>query len=209
MKKNICVAVLVLAFSSSSVLGIDAMGSAFGTATTAKTVGAETGRFGMVAGIADAKTFAGTFTYGMSQYLDGRLKLGLISDHDETEITFGADIKYQLWSMRDASPKPFDMAFGGMFEFFKDRKYNVFQIGGFVLGSYPVQLSNKSYLTPYAKINMRLEGFQDDGGDSKSELEFGLNGGVSFDLSDNISAFGEFQFDGNNGIFFGMDFRVM
>ena len=209
MKKIICIAVLMLALSTSSVMSKGAMGSAFGTTTTAKSLGAGVGNAGLVIGIADATTFAGTFTYGMSQYIDGRFKLGMISDNDNTEIIFGADLKYQIWAMNDASAKPFDMGIGGMFEYFKSGSVSVLLIGGFVLGSYPVQLSNGNILTPYGRFNLRLESFSIDGGGSESELEFGLNAGVSYDLSDNITAFGEFQFDGNNGIFFGLDFRVL
>jgi len=204
MKKIICIAVVLLAFNASTVLGIDAMGSAFGTTTTAKALGAGNGNFGLIAGIADATTFGGTFTYGMSDYIDGRLKLGLISDNDETEISFAADMKYQIWSVNDASAKPFDMALGGMFEYFSYESTGYTQLGGFVLGSYPMQLSNGNFLTLYSRFNLRLES-----GGSESELRYGVNGGVSFDLSQNMTAFGEFQIDGNDGVFFGIDFRVL
>lgn len=209
MKKVICIAVLMLAFNAASVMGIDAMGSAFGTLSTAKSLGAGVGNAGLVVGIADATTFAGTFTYGMSQYIDGRFKLGMISANDNTEVIFGADFKYQMWAMNDASAKRFDMGIGGMFEYFSSGPVSVLLFGGFVLGSYPVQLSNGKILTPYGRLNIRLESYSVDGGGSDSEIEFGLNAGVSYDLSDNITAFGEFQLDGNDGLFVGVDFRVL
>ncbi|MFH2050643.1 MAG: hypothetical protein ABIJ12_14510 [bacterium] len=209
MKKFILIAVLMLVLNSSSVMGIEAAGTAFGTTTTAKVIGAGNGNFGMVAGIADATTFGGTFTYGMSNYIDGRVKLGLISANSNTDIVFGADLKYQIWSVSDAAAKPFDMSLGGLLEYTSGDHYSILHLGGFVLGSYPFQLNNGSFLTPYARFNLRLENFSADDGGSSSELEFGINGGVSYDLSKNMTAYGEFQIDGNDGVFFGLDFRVL
>ncbi|MFQ5499995.1 MAG: hypothetical protein ACE5FH_10020 [Candidatus Zixiibacteriota bacterium] len=45
--------------------------------------------------------------------------------------------------------------------------------------------------------------------DSRSNLEFGLNGGVAWNVSRNLTLFGEFQLDGNDGIFFGLDFDIL
>jgi len=209
MKKFICVAVLMLVLSASSVMGIEAAGTAFGTTTTAKVIGVGNGNFGLVAGIADATSFGGTFTYGMSEYFDGRFKLGLVSDNDNTDIVFGADLKYQIWSVADASSKPFDMALGGLFEYMSGDHFSILHVGGFVLGSYPVKLNSGNFLTPYGRFNLRLENFSADGSDSESELEFGINGGISFDLTKNMTAYGEFQIDGNDGVFFGLDFRIL
>ena len=216
MKKIICITVLLLALSTSSVMSKGAFGSAFGTLSTAKSMGSGVGEFGLGLGIADATSFTGTFGYGMSQYIDGRIKLGLLSDNDETEITFGIDMKYQLWSVNDASSKPFDFALGGLLEYVSSDGWSVLQVGGFVLGSYPILLSNNQTLTPYGRFSLRLENVDYDGeglgvgvSDSDSELEFGFNGGVAYSVSTNMTIFGEFQFDGNDGIFFGLDFRVL
>jgi hypothetical protein len=45
--------------------------------------------------------------------------------------------------------------------------------------------------------------------DSNSDIKFGLNGGVAWDLTRLMRLYGEFQLDGNDGVFFGIEFGVM
>jgi hypothetical protein len=213
-KKIICVVfVLFLGCSQASAKG--SFGSAFGSLATARAIGQGNGTFGFGVGVADATSAFGTFTYGLSQYTDGRLKLGLYDpDGGDSEITFGADFKWQLWSYGQQTKDPFDLALGGLFEFIDiGNAFSVFQVGVQSVGSYPVALKNGRTLTPYGRFNLRLESISFDtptnNGDSESNLRFGLNGGVAFELSTTIVVFGEFQIDGNDGLFFGLDLNVM
>jgi hypothetical protein len=216
MKKLFVLTVALVAAAATSASAVSAHGSAFGNFATATTLGQGKGAFGVGVGIADATSVVGWFNYGLSTYIDGRLKLGLI-DNSETEVTFGADFKYQFWSATGTVPNPLDMAVGGFFEFVDYGPLSVLQVGGDLKGSYPFTLSNNTVLSPYGRFQIRLENASWDaewvgpglGSDSESELEFGVNGGVSWQLTRNITAYGEFQIDGNDGVFLGIDFGVL
>ena len=213
MKKLIAIMITLVALAATSASAISAHGSAFGNLATAKTLGQGKGAFGVGVGIADATSFVGWFNYGLSDYIDGRLKLGLIdTDGGDTEITFGADFKYQFWTVNGAMANPLDMAVGGFFEYADYGPASVFQVGGQLIGSYPFILQGGTTLSPYGRFNLRLESVSLDVGgrsDSDSDLEFGLNGGVAWQVSPTINVYGEFQIDGNDGVFFGIDFSVL
>ncbi|MDZ4723995.1 MAG: hypothetical protein SGI97_08855 [candidate division Zixibacteria bacterium] len=192
------------------------IGSAFGTLTTARTVGQGKGNFLIGAGIADATSFFGQFTFGMSTYTDGRLKLAIYdADTDDLAVSFGADFKWQFWNVKEGRRAPFDMATGALFEFVDVNGFSAVQFGGHLIGSYPFAMRNGSTLSPYARINIRLESKSFDtgpgfsGDNSNSDLEFGFNGGLKYDFSPTVAGFFEFQLDGNDGIFFGIDFNIM
>jgi hypothetical protein len=205
MKKIIVVVSALVVITAANVDAMDANGSAFGNFSTAKTIGHGQGAFGLGVGIADATSFVGWFNYGLSLYTDGRLKLGLIDyDGDNTEITLGGDFKYQFWSVGGATGNSLDMALGGFFEYVDYGHSSVFQLGGQLLGSYPIILRNNTTLSPYGRFNVRLENYK-----SGSELEFGLNGGAAWEITPTVTAYGEFQIDGNDGIFLGVDFKVL
>lgn len=223
MKKTmIAVAALALILPASGS-AIDAFGSAFGNLQTAQPVGAGNGNFSGGVGIADATSFFGTFTYGLSTYTDGRLKLGLIdADGSDTKFTFGADFKWQVWDYKPNGKHPFDMAIGGLFEYASlgnsNFDFSILQLGGFALGSYPVALNSGGFISPYGRLTVRLESASwdypnrpeyDSFDDSESSLKFGFHGGVSWSPSKTTTLYGEFQLDGNDGVFFGIDFNVM
>lgn len=208
MKKILC-AVFVLLILATPTMARGPFGSAFGNLATAQAAGMGQARFAGGVGVADATSFFGAFTYGMSQYLDGRFKLGLISDNNETELTLGADLKYQLWSMGDYARHPFDLAVGGLFEFVSFGGTSMLQVGMFGLGSYPMRMRNGRTLSPYGRVDLRLERWNSDHWGSDSELKFGLHGGVRFEASPYMDLYAEFQIDGNDGIFLGLDYRIM
>lgn len=203
MKKILGTISLVLILVSPSI-AFDAHGSAFGNLATAPASGAGQARLVGAVGAADATSFVGSFAYGMSRYIDGRLKLGLVSDNNNTELVFGADLKYQIWSMDDIASHPFDLAVGGLFEFVSFDGSSTTQVGGFGLGSYPIRMRNERLVSPYSRFDLRLESWG-----SRSELKFGFHGGVRFEASEFISLYGEFQLDGNDGVFLGLDYRIM
>ena len=205
-------AALLLAIGATSSYA--AFGSAFGSLATAKTVGQGVGDFGGGIGIADATSFFANFTYGTSQYTDIKLKLGLIdADASDTKLVLGADFKWQYLSTL-ADKTPVDLAFGGLVEYTDFDFASVFQIGAFVSSSYPMALKNGGTLTPYGRFNARLESISYDHplagrDDSESNLEVGLHGGVEWQATDVLKLYGEFQLDGNEGLFLGINLNVM
>jgi len=215
MKKCMLVLAIALSLSAAASFADDSMGSAFGTLTTAHALGQGNGTFGFGVGLADNTSFVGTFAYGLSEYSDGRLKLGFIDPGEgDAEITLGADYKWQFWSVGPNSKQPFDFAVGAFFEYVGFTGESILQFGGQLIGSYPVALKRGGTLTPYARFNARAESINWDeprasGDDSESNLEVGLNGGVQWQMTPTVALYTEFQFDGNDGIFIGIDFGVM
>jgi hypothetical protein len=216
--KNNAIAIMVgLILLTTSGVANAASGSAFGTLATAQALGQGSGNFGLGVGIADATSFVGTYAFGLSTYADGRIKLGLIDagNNSDTEFVLGADYKWQFWSYGQKTNHPFDFAVGGFMEFGDFGSVSVLQLGGQLLASYPARLSNGRTLSPYGRFNARLESISLDlpagsrGDDSKSNLEVGLNLGVAWEMSPTVNLYGEVQFDGNDGLFIGIDFNVM
>jgi hypothetical protein len=216
MKKNTLVLVIVLSFIAATSYADASEGSAFGTLTTARAMGQGKGTFGFGVGLADNTSFVGTFAYGLSEYSDGRLKLGFVDPGaGDAEITLGADYKWQFWNVNSTSKHPFDFAVGMFMEYVSFEPVSVLQFGGQLIGSYPVALKRGGTLTPYVRFNARVEWLSWDrplhvsGDDSESNLEVGLNGGVQWQMTSTVALYTEFQIDGNDGIFLGIDFGVM
>lgn len=209
-KRIAIVALLVLGFALSASADW-AAGSSFGCLTTATSLGQGRGTFGGGVGIADGTCAFGTFKYGLSKFTDGRLKLGIRDEGGaaDAEITFGADFKWQFWNVGQGRREPLDMALGGFFEFVDAGGVSVFQFGGQLFGSYPFRLSGGGTLSPYGRFNIRMESLSGDRGGSDTNLEFGLNGGVAWKATPTVEFYTEFQVDGNDGVFIGIDFSVM
>ncbi|MGH8016112.1 MAG: hypothetical protein ACREBV_07975, partial [Candidatus Zixiibacteriota bacterium] len=212
---------LLVAMAGSSVMAD--VGSAFGTQATAQSVGHRVGYFGVGVGIADFTSVVGTFDYGLSKFTTGRLKLGFTDDGDNADmaLSMGAEVRWQIWRAGGVNKRPVDLAVGPMIEYFKigsnvgptNFDLSVFQFGGFVMGSHGFMTSGGNVVTPYAKLNVRVEdvklevtGFGDV---SESDLRVGLGTGVAYQMTKTMNLYGELQFDGNNGVFLGVDFKVM
>ncbi len=211
MKKIAVLTLVILLAAGANSFAESAAGSGFGNLMTARSLGQGVGNFGGGVGIADATSFFGSFTYGLSKYMDGRIKIGMYDqDPSDAEIMFGADLKWQMWGVNDATANhPIDLAFGGLFEYLPFSGGSILQFGGYALGSHPFALSNGHILSPYGRLNLRLEKTSFDVGDGDSNLEFGVNVGVAWQVSSTTNFFGEFQLDGNDGLFLGIDFNVM
>jgi len=210
MKRLVAITFLVAVLFTSPAHA-DGAGTVFGNLQTAQSLGQGSGEFIAGVGLADATSFFGQFNYGLSQYMNGRLKLALADPGEgaDTKLALGADLAWQIWDQGPQTTHPFDMSLGGLFEWVDFEAFSVIQLGGFALGSYPVALEGGTVLTPYGRIGIRWENIDFDGGDSNSDLEFGINGGLEWQVTDATSLFGEFQFDGNDGIFLGVNFNVM
>jgi len=214
--KRFAVLVVFMSLGLSTAVLADAAGSAFGNLTTAQAIGQGAASFGGGVGLGDnATSFFGSFTYGLSQYTDGRLRVGLVdADNSDAQLSIGGDFKWQFWNYGKESGQPFDFAVGAFFEYVDYDYISVFQVGGQLIASYPIQLRRGGVLAPYGRFNARIESlswddsrFADD--DSESNLEVGLNGGLAWEMTPTVSLYGEFQLDGNDGVFFGIDFNVM
>lgn len=207
---------LVICLFAGSAAADGSAGSAFGTLTTARSLPMGSADIGFGIGLADATSFIGSFTYGVSSHSDFRLRLALVdADGSDTKLAFGADFKYQMIDARELKNGPFDLALQGFFEYYDYDFASILEIGMGVIGSYDFVLQNGRALSPYGRFNARLESFSFDlpagstADDSSSDLEIGLSGGVKYELTKSIDAFGEFQIDGNDGVFFGLDFNIM
>lgn len=177
-------------------------GSAFGSGWTANVIPQGQGQLGGFIGLADFDAFGGSFTYGLSDWANGRVKLSFV-DVGDLKLAFGADFQWQFLSVEASKGSdPFDCAVGGLLEIF-DANGAVTQFGGFVNGSYPFALK-KGTISPYARVDGRIVSF--DGG---SDLDFGLHAGAEWALPKFGDFWVEFQLDGNDGIFLGVDFDVI
>jgi hypothetical protein len=204
----------VLALGTSTTIQA-ALGSAFGALATADPIGQGRGEFGFGVGIADATSFTGSFTYGLSQYMNGRIKLGLLdSDGSDMKFVLGGDFGWQFLGVDMNRNRPFDLAAGGLFEYVSFDYGSVLQLGAHITGSYPFKLSTGGELIPYGRFNVRMESVSWDSplagaDDSDTNLEVGFNGGVKWKLAPTVSLFGEFQIDGNDGVFLGVSIGAL
>ncbi|UCD16877.1 MAG: hypothetical protein JSV44_10525 [Candidatus Zixiibacteriota bacterium] len=207
------VALPALMFSVSHAKG--AIGLVSGNLTTADACGFGVGYIGGFAGIADEGTsIFGGLTYGFSDYTEGRVKIGFF-DPDvrgaDPKIMVALDFKYEFMDYYDRLRKnPFDLAFGGFMEFVDFEYGSVLGLGGSIIGSIPYRFQSGHRLIPYARLNLRLERVSYDAADFDDESDFrvGLNLGTKYEVSDNLGLYGEFQLDGNAGLFLGLDFRA-
>lgn len=206
MKKTaILVTAIVLTAGMAHGGSLDAHGTAFGTMSTAQTIGQGLGALGLGVGAAEMNSFFGFFAYGMSATSEGRLKLGIVDKNKEdAKVTFGLDFHHQMLDANTARQDPLDLAVGGFMEYVD----NSFQIGADLLGSHPINLSNNTTLTPYGRFNVRLERIK-RGAETESDLKFGLTFGAAWDMTADFGLYGELQFDGNDGLFMGLRYRVL
>ncbi len=219
MRRKIALVFVLVLMMVANGEAAGAFGSSFGTLWTARSLGMANGSVGLGIGAADHTSFLGYFKYGLSDYTDGRILLGIADDAGvNATITIGADFKYQLLNFQRGGTDPFDLALGALAEYLDFDNMSAIQIGGHVLGSYPVALKGGTTLSPYGRINVRLERTKIEvpagrGGETsekkQSELKFGLNMGVCWDISRDVGLYGEFQFDGNDGIFLGVSYSVL
>jgi opacity protein-like surface antigen len=205
--------VCLVALAAPPAFGASVVGTVFGSLWSAQPIGPQAGALGFNLGIADATSVFGSFTYGLGEHWDGRLKLGLIDDDNmDPKLAFGADLKYTFLDAGGPGNNPVDMSLGGILEMFKAGPYTVMQLGASFLASRDFVLANGNALTPYAAIGLRLERISwEIAGDDKSDsdLEFGFNLGVRYEMTRYISLYGELQLDGNDGLFIGLDYLVL
>lgn len=211
MKKTIVLLVAALILTGGSSYSKGAIGSALGNLATAKSMGQGAGDFGFGIGLAEGTSFVGGFAYGLSKYSDGRIRIGLSDSkhYSDTKMVLGVDYKWQFWSFGPESTHPFDFAIGGFLEYVDYSSLSALLLGMQLHASYPIALDNGRSLTPYGRFNARSESISRDPGESESNLNVGLNAGVKWEMTSTIDLYGEFQLDGKDGLFLGIDFNVM
>jgi hypothetical protein len=222
---------LILLYSAAQAENV---GSSFGALMTAQSLAQGRTAFGGRLGVAEATSLVGTLGYGFSRNADGRVKLGIVGDDlSESELVLGADTKWQVWRAYAVDAKgqsartthPFDLALGPFVEWFKadygtglmTGSSTVTELGVQVVGSYPVVLKSGGSLSPYARLNAHNEWLSVEASDglggtvsaSDSQIALGFNGGVSWrPRASAVALYGEVQIDGNNGVFFGLDYLL-
>jgi hypothetical protein len=158
----------------------------------------------------DALGVLGQYRYGIGGFTDIGFKLGIVDLDDGPNSSAGFDlnfdIKYQILEQR--LNDPIDLSAGGVIEFSAFEDLNIFSVGPYVIGSYPVKLKNGRTLEPYGRLLFRFERVDYDRFDSDSDFVIGFNMGTAFELYNSIRAFGEFQFDDPWAFFLGLDFEL-
>ncbi len=215
MKRTLLIAAVLVGLLATAAYADSSVGSAFGTLTTARSIGAGRANFGAGVGIGDNGTSVlGQLKYGLSTYTDGRLKFALFDPDGPGDlgIALGGDFKWQFWSAGKKN-EPLDLGTGMFLEYIGQNHFHTFEIGGQILGSYPFDLQQGGVLSPYGRFNVRIEAKSYSppapyAHASATDIAFGFNGGVAWEPTKVITLFGEFQIDGNDGVFFGIDFNI-
>jgi hypothetical protein len=219
------IAVLFLAPTA----GAENVGSVFGAMTTAQATGRGRSTLSGGVGLADATSFLAGFDYGFTDKMDGRLRVGLVDmDGFDSQLALNGDVRWQVWNTQEAAlsgtKKPFDMALGAFSEWMNvdtgsaslgtSASFTVFQLGFQMLGSYSFPMSNGTALVPYGRVNLRWENQSMEFSESvfgtvsasESHAAAGLNAGLAWEVTPHVDLLGEFQIDGNDGVFFGIDY---
>ena len=146
------------------------------------------------------QSLAGGIRYGVGGYSDISVRLGLL-DYQNTSngIVLSGDYRYQLMELRIKDP--LDLSLGGLVEYVSATGANIFSLGGFVIGSRNIHLTDSMDLWPYARLTLRWDSYQND-----DKINIGFNPGASLDLSETATVTGEFQFDNDFGFVAGLAF---
>jgi hypothetical protein len=191
-------------------------GLIFGNLQSARTLGDGVYNFGVgVMPGDDITTVQGSFGYGFSRFVEGRFRLG-IADQDganeDPTIGLGAEVKYQFWNYEGESgaglDDPFDLSFSGMFEYASFESRKITSIGANVLGSRPYISKQGRRYGPYGRFNVRMMTVdpKSAGISSDTDIEFTITPGFMFQLTDQMTAFVEFNIDDNTGFALGVEF---
>lgn len=173
--------------------------------------------FGGYAGIYDdAFAFFGGFRSGVTDYMDFGLKLGFlnyeyVNRDDESGILVGIDLKYRI--LETEIGDPLDLSMGGGMEFSNVEDFNRLALGGNMILSRDFCFDNGRIISPYGRLNLRMERKSwtrswGEEGRHDTDLEMGINLGVSLELTSGTFLVGEIQLDEFNGIIVGANFYI-
>jgi hypothetical protein len=199
----------ILVFLGLSLLVFSSANAQFlGQLSTAQSPGPGNSFVGGYFGIyEDVFSFFGQYRYGFANYLDGAIKLGFINisgSDDHAGIVLGADLKYQL--LDAVLGDPFDLAVGGGTEFTTVEDFTIFSLGGNLVGSYPFEMSNGKHISPYARLNLRMQ--REENGKSDTDFKAGLNLGTEVEVSQAWNIIGEFFIEDQIGFVIGFNLEI-
>jgi hypothetical protein len=222
---------IILMAGMVALASVPARAQLLGQVTTAKTLQPGAQDIGGFLGAFDhSTTVFGQYRRGISSSLDFGLQAGLI-DHDgegsDASVIFGGDLKYNVMS---TGADPFDMALDARSLFYDVGSASLFSLGGSVIISRDYRLTQGSLLTPYGGVNIRMDHVSVDNADAglasgamnrssvgslaaagngdNTDLNIGGVGGVKWELSDLIDAFGEVVLDDDWGLVLGLNFKL-
>lgn len=129
---------------------------------------------------------------------------------DHTGITIGGDIKYQIMDV--AYGDAVDLAIGGGIEYYNyPADITVWMFGANTIVSYPVEFQGGQILSPFFRLNTRLDRASANG-NSDTDFNLGFGFGAMFDITKMFGFFGEVNITGGDasgdgfiaGVWFGM-----
>jgi hypothetical protein len=207
LRKALLGSFLVLITASSAAAQYTAQLSPAVTVFKGKSVAG--GYFGIYDG---ALGFLGQYRYGIGGYTDIGGKIGLIdlesgSRGGDAGFVISLDSKYQVMEVRIMDP--FDLSLGGEFELSVFEHINTFNLAGYAVGSYPVNLKSGRLLSPYARLILGVERADPEWGSSDSDFRLSFNMGATIELSVSTRAYAELQIDDDVAAFLmGLDFGL-
>jgi len=159
--------------------------------------------FGNVGIYDDVKTVVGGYRYGIGGYSDAAVRFGFADfDHGADDgFILGGDLKYQVMEMRIQDP--IDLSVGGLMETILGVGSGNISLGGFVVGSRNIALTQTMDLWPYGRLIMRWDHYS-----SNDEFNIGFNAGATLDINEGTRVSGEFQFDDQFGFILGVLFGI-
>lgn len=202
----------------SSLFFVNSAHSQFiGQLETAPTLFKGSYSFGGYAGIYDdAFAVFGGFRSGVTDYMDFGLKIGFLNYEydkwdDESGILAGGDLKYRI--LETEIGDPMDLSMGGGMEISSVENCTRIALGGNMILSRDFCFDNGRLLSPYGRLNLRMERKDWDNpvhkeDDDDTDLEMGINLGLSLELTSNTFLVGELQLDEFFGIIVGANFYI-
>ena len=174
-----------------------------GQVSTARTVEQGANDVGGFLGLYDhAMAVFGQYRRGFSRTADFGAFAGFFDpEGGGARLTFGGDVKFQV--LDDQRADPFDLALDTRLAFTDYPGSFLFSIGESVVFSHDFKITRGSVLAPYGVVNLRL-----DHASSETNLEIAAAGGVKWELSDLIDAYGELVIDEDLGLVLGLNFKI-
>jgi hypothetical protein len=151
----------------------------------------------------DAMTFIGGARRGVGGYTDAGVRMGFVDFDKGADDGFllAGDLRYQIMELRIQDP--LDLSVGGSLETILGVGTGNISLGGFVVGSRPIALTNDKDLWPYGRLVMRWDKWSDH-----NEFNIGLNLGSAYELNPTTRVSAEFQFDDQFGFIVGVAFGL-
>jgi hypothetical protein len=182
---------------------IDASAQFLGQVSTARTVESGANDVGGFLGLYDhAMAVFGQYRRGFARTADFGAFAGLFDpEGGSARLTLGGDVKFQV--LDDQRTDPFDLSLDSRLALIDYPGSLYFSIGESVVCSHNFRIASGSALAPYGAVNVRLDHVY-----SNSNLEIAAAGGVKWEFSDLIDAYGELVFDEDLGLVLGLNFKI-